>query len=247
MSSIPKVIHYCWFGGNPLSSSARKCIASWQNYLPNYEIREWNDSNYDVRKIPYISQAYDVKQYAFVSDYARFDVLYQFGGIYFDTDVEIIQSLDDILTNGPYMGCEIDGGEEKIMVNPGLGIAAQAGLPIFLDVLHHYGQALFLENDGSLDQTTVVTRVTEILEKHGLKNIAGKQHVGDITIYPREFFNPLNANTGKLEITSNTRSIHWYSKTWRTPCQRARGRITRVFHRLFGENCFSWIKKIINH
>ena len=138
---IPKVIHYCWFGGNELPESAKKCIDSWRKFFPDYEIKEWNESNYDVRKNIYISQAYDAGKYAFVSDYARFDVLYQFGGIYFDTDVEVIKSFEDILTQGSFMGCEIDGEthteekdksiRENKCVNPGVGMAASAGLSIY--------------------------------------------------------------------------------------------------------------------
>ncbi len=105
---IPKVIHYCWFGGNPLPESAQKCIASWRKFLPDYEIKEWNESNFDVNAIPYTAQAYAAKKYAFVSDYARFSILYDNGGLYFDTDVEVIRPMDDIIENGPFMGFEID-------------------------------------------------------------------------------------------------------------------------------------------
>lgn len=103
---IPKVIHYCWFGGNPLPSLAEKCIASWRKYLPDYEIKRWDESNFDVNIIPYTKQAYEAKKYAFVSDYARFWILYNYGGLYFDTDVEVIRSMDDIIAAGPFMGCE---------------------------------------------------------------------------------------------------------------------------------------------
>ena len=129
---IPKKIHYCWFGRNPLPESAKKCIASWRKYFPDYEIIEWNEDNYDVNKIPYTQQAYAAKKYAFVSDYARFDILYQHGGIYFDTDVEVIKSFDDVLEHGAFMGCEIDGSSRSgIAVAPGLGIAAAPGLGLY--------------------------------------------------------------------------------------------------------------------
>ena len=123
---IPKVIHYCWFGRNPLPTSAQRCIASWRIFLPDYEIKEWNEDNFNVNIIPYTQQAYEAKKYAFVSDYARFWVLYHYGGLYFDTDVEIIKSFDDIVDNGAFMGLEIDGTKEgsKIAINPGLGLGA---------------------------------------------------------------------------------------------------------------------------
>lgn len=246
MSDIPHIIHYCWFGGNPLPKSALKCIASWRKFLPDYEIREWNESNYDVRKIPYIAEAYEAKKYAFVSDYARFDILHQFGGLYFDTDVELIKPIDDILANGPFMGCETDGGEgSAIMVNPGLGLSALPQMPLFAQVLEHYRLAHFLKPDGTLDATTIVTRTTGVLQANGLQNIFGQQNVAGTEIYPREYFNPLNNNTGKLDVTDRTRSIHWYSKTWYTPMGKLKSKITRLCHRLFGENCFCGIKKIL--
>ena len=103
---IPKIIHYCWFGGNPLPDDAKKCIASWKKFFPDYEIKEWNETNYDVSVCPYVKEAYEAKKWAFVSDYARFDILYKHGGLYFDTDVEVIKSFDDILTKGGFMGQE---------------------------------------------------------------------------------------------------------------------------------------------
>lgn len=105
---IPKIIHYCWFGRGPLPELAQKCIASWKKYLPDYEIKEWNEDNFDVNIIPYTAEAYKAKKYAFVSDYARFWILYQYGGIYFDTDVEVIRPMDDIIERGNFMGFETD-------------------------------------------------------------------------------------------------------------------------------------------
>lgn len=225
---IPKKIHYCWFGGNPLPKSAKKCIASWKKFFPDYEIIQWNEDNYDVNKIQYTKEAYEAKKYAFVSDYARFDILYQYGGIYFDTDVEVIKSFDEILAQGAFMGCEIDGtGSLKtemvnatkidsctvnhgfgITVAPGLGIATAPGLLLYKDILDYYSTQSFLNQDGSINTETVVTKTTKILREHGLKDIKSIQKVDDITIYPKEYFNPLNNNTGELDKTENTHSIH---------------------------------------
>ena len=116
---IPKIIHYCWFGRNPLPELAQKCIASWKKYLPDYEIKEWNEDNFDVNIIPYTAEAYAAKKYAFVSDYARFWILYKYGGIYFDTDVEVIRPIDDIIAKGNFMGCETDAsGSDAASVAP---------------------------------------------------------------------------------------------------------------------------------
>ena len=123
----PQIIHYCWFGRNPLPDLALKCIASWRKYLPDYEIKEWNEDNFDVNIIPYTAEAYKAKKYAFVSDYARFYILYKYGGLYFDTDVEVIRPISDILNNGAFMGCECDGMSKSspITVAPGLGLGVQ--------------------------------------------------------------------------------------------------------------------------
>ena len=240
---IPKVIHYCWFGSNPLPNSAQKCIDSWRKFFPDYEIKEWNESNYDVNKIPYISQAYSAKKFAFVSDYARFDILYTYGGVYFDTDVEVIKSFDDILKNGAFMGCEIDGGETNININPGLGIASPSGSDIYKEILDSYQNREFIREDGSYTTTTVVKYTTDVLTGKGLNNISGIQNVAGITVYPKDYFNPLNDLTGKLEMTSNTHSIHWYSKTWLSKKEIIRSKITKPFHRIFGNDCFKWLKK----
>ena len=249
---IPKVIHYCWFGGNPLPKSALKCIDSWKKYLPDYEIKEWNESNYDVNKIQYTREAYSAKKYAFVSDYARFDIINTHGGVYFDTDVEVIKPFDDILENGAFMGCEIDGSDvDSIDVNsgigiataPGLGIASEKGTDIYKEILDAYSTFRFLNDDGTYNTTTIVKYTTDILKKHGLKNIKGIQKVAGITVYPKEYFNPLDDLTGKVEKTENTHSIHWYSKTWLSKGEILRSKITKPFHRIFGNDCFGWLKK----
>lgn len=251
---IPKTIHYCWFGRKLLPYSARKCIASWRNYFPNWNIVEWNEENYNVRKIPYITEAYEQKKYAFVSDYARFDILYQYGGIYFDTDVEVIRSFDDILNNGMFMGFEIDGGSnsssndlnstiQNRMINPGLGLGVAPGIGLIKKILDYYQYQHFVNSEGNINTETVVTKVTRILIEEGLKNVSGIQNISGIYIYPKEYFNPLNNNTGKLEITENTHSIHWYSMSWMSKIQKIRSMITRPIHRIFGENILHKIRK----
>lgn len=244
---IPKIIHYCWFGGNPLPDSAKKCIDSWRKFLPDYEIKEWNESNYNVYKIPYIHEAYAAKKYAFVSDYARYDIIHQFGGIYFDTDVEVIATMDDIIAKGPYMGIETPAKEGiPPRVNPGLGIGAPASLNFYKKILDYYSTLHFLDKNGKPNEITIVTHTTNVLVESGMKNLNEVQQVADIWIYPADYFNPLDDNTGVLRTTSNTRSIHWFSKTWMSKNQTFRNRITRVIHRWFGVNSLSWIRKILH-
>jgi hypothetical protein len=212
---IPKIIHYCWFGGNPLTELCQKCITSWKKYFPGYEIKEWNESNYDVHKIAYMDEAYTAKKYAFVSDYARFDILYHHGGIYFDTDVEVIKPFDDILERGGFMGVETVGKAAA-----GLGIGCNAGLGIVYQILEFYASLHFINPDGSYNLHTVVEYVTSILKKNGLVDENRIQHFEGITVYPIEYFAPKSSRTGKTTITENTHSIHHYDASWNSNIEK---------------------------
>ena len=216
---IPKIIHYCWFGRNPLPESAIKCINSWKKFFPDYEIKEWNEDNFDVNIIPYTAEAYQAKKYAFVSDYARFWILYHHGGLYFDTDVEVIKPMDDIIARGPFMGIEFGamGKHEYMAVNPGLGLAAFPGLPLYKMMLERFEQLSFYMEDGKIQTYTMIPIVSELLKNEGLKHINDIQQVAGIWIYPADYFNPLEAETGILKVTENTRSIHWYMASWLPP------------------------------
>ena len=217
---IPKIIHYCWFGGNPLPKDALECIASWRKYLPDYEIKEWNESNFDVNCCPYVKQAYEAKKYAFVSDYVRFFVLFKEGGLYFDTDVEIIKDMNHIIAVGNFMAFEKsfatqqqDRGEfctELLGVAPGLGLGVRSGLEIIGELLDFYNaKEYFAIADG-----TVVDYTTEILKRHGMVNEHRLQKVADVNIYPADYFCPMDSTTGIITKTKNTVAIHHYSCSW---------------------------------
>lgn len=217
---IPKIIHYCWFGRGPLPEFAQKCIASWKKYLPDYEIKEWNEDNFDVNIIPYTAEAYKAKKYAFVSDYARFWILYQYGGIYFDTDVEVIRPIDDIISKGNFMGFETDpkpllkADASEASVNPGLGMGVAPGLGIIKKMLDYYEGRHFEFVPGGIGQLTIVHIATEVLLKSGLKLQQGIQQVDNIWIYPAEYFCPINLKTDRIHVKPNTRTIHHYAGTW---------------------------------
>lgn len=231
---IPKIIHYCWFGRNPLPDFAIKCINSWKKFFPDYEIKEWNEDNFDVNLTPYTTEAYSVKKYAFVSDYARFWILYHYGGIYFDTDVEVIKSMDDIVCRGGFMGIEVDGEKGSYpQVAPGLGLGIEASHPIYKAILDYYHDLHYLDDNGTPVNVTVVKHNTRVLQNHGLKPTNELQLVDGIWIYPKEFFNPLDDLTGRLKITKNTRSIHWYTRTW-SDYPSWRIKLSRWSHRAFG-------------
>ena len=242
---IPKIIHYCWFGRNPLPPLAIKCIESWRKYLPDYEIKEWNEDNFDVNIIPYTAEAYAQKKYAFVSDYARFWILYKYGGIYFDTDVEVIRPLDDIIARGGFMGFETDYEEgstpHEISTNPGLGLGVAPGLGLIKKMLDFYEIQHFKNEQNTRKQITVVYIATKILEENGLKQAPGIQEVQGVRIYPSEYFCPINVTTGKLHITKNTRSIHHYAASWVSSSFSLKVKIKRFLP----ERLLIWISAII--
>ena len=242
---IPKVIHYCWFGGNPLPKSAQKCIASWRKYLPDYEIKEWNESNFDVNIIPYTAEAYKAKKYAFVSDYARFWILYKYGGLYFDTDVEVIKNMDDIIAKGPFMGCENEAKAGTtpsqlgvapglgLGVNPGLGLGVNPGLELYGEILDIYKYKHYILPDGSFSTDTVVTITTDLLCKYGLKNTAEEQKIAGILIYPKEYFCPKDWKTGKISFGLNTYTIHHYDATWLSCSVKFKLQVKKLIKKIF--------------
>lgn len=215
---IPKKIHYCWFGKNKKPLLARKCIRSWKKYLKGFEIIEWNEENYDLSSAPlYVRQAYEAHKWAFVSDYVRLDVLNKYGGVYFDTDVELIKPIEDILSIGAFMACEIDGDDTLgvcIRVASGLGMATEANSELIHVILSTYDNDRFILSDGSFNLFTIVSRTTDILTKFGLKNSNLVQKVGDFSIYPAEYFCPIDMNTGNFYKTANTKAIHWFDASW---------------------------------
>lgn len=231
---IPKVIHYCWFGRNPLPALAIRCINSWKKYLPGYEIKEWNEDNFDVNMIPYTKEAYEAKKYAFVSDYARFWVLYHYGGVYFDTDVEIIKEFTSIVKAGNFMGKEIgnpiilNDGTPIVNVNPGLGMGAKKGDPFLKAALAIYQDKAFLLPDGSLNTKTIVSTTTEMLITKGYCSNGGVEIVDGWKLYPEDYFCPKNYYTGELCITENSYSIHHYDASWKSKSDKRKKYLVRI-------------------
>lgn len=241
---IPKIIHYCWFGNNPKPALFERCLKSWKKYCPDYEIKEWNEKTFDISCNTYVKEAYKAKKWAFVTDYARLWIVFNYGGIYLDTDVELVCSMDDLLDNHAFLGFE---DENKIAT--GLGFGAEKGNTIIGTMLHDYENIHFIKADGTYDLMTCPIRNTKAIA-HLLPNIILNGAICEIegaTIYPTEYFCPLSPDGATMNKTKNTHSIHWYSATWlsddekivheyrmfRAKCQRIMGkRVGNYFARI---------------
>lgn len=207
-TKIPKKIHYCWFGGNPLSPLALKCIDSWKKYCPDYEIIEWNESNFDINYNDYVKEAYQKKKWAFVTDVVRLYVLINYGGVYMDTDVELLKSLDELLDYEA-----VSGFESEDRIPTGL-MAAQKGHPLFIEMINDYENEHFLQDYGEYNNRTNVERITEICKKYGLMLNNSLQTVNGFTLLPNDYLCPKNFMTGDIRITDNTICIHHFNGSW---------------------------------
>lgn len=234
---IPKKIHYCWFGRGEKPKQALKCIASWKKFCPDYEIIEWNEDNFDMNENAYVRYCYENKKWAFLSDYARLAIVYREGGIYFDTDVELIAPLDGLLQHEAFFAFENDS-----YVATGLGFGAEANHITVQKMLEEY--ASFAPRKGEpFAFIGCPTLNTNALLSLGLELNGKYQTVAGAAILPQDYMNPYEDATGRLNKTDNTISIHWYSKSALSKSMILRSNITRVFHRLFGVNCFDFLKK----
>lgn len=249
---IPKVIHYCWFGRNPKPEFVLKYIQTWREKLPDYDIKEWNEDNYDINKCQYMSDAYKEKKWAFVSDYARIDVIYQNGGIYLDTDVEVVKSFDDLLNEDMFCGFEsrdplMDKRKMKYeeSVNLGLGYGAIKGHKALKDILDLYSSLSFYNSDGSLNLIACPHYQTQILMKYGLVPNRKTQHFDGGIAYSPEYFCPQSNITDKMIfLTQRTYSIHHFSGTWVNafPIEM---RLKKILRRYIGYNNANRIVKYL--
>lgn len=206
---IPKVIHYCWFGGKPIPDKNKKWMESWHKFCPDYKVIEWNESNYDVTKNQYMYQAYQRKKWGFVSDYARLDIVYQYGGIYLDVDVELVKNWDDLLYQKGFMGFEC----EKYVAT-GLGFGAVAGLPIVKAIRDDYDDLNFIDEYGRTSKIACPMLQTKILQTKGLITNGEYQIVEDMTIYPEKMFSGKSYSTMRVRLAPYTCSIHHYDASW---------------------------------
>lgn len=207
---IPKIIHYCWFGHNPKPKLAKKCIRSWKKYCPDFEIKEWNEDNIDFSIMPdYVREAYEAKKWGFVPDYIRLWLVYTYGGIYLDTDVEIIRPIDDLMKLGGFAGFE---SVDK--VNFGQGFGAEPHNEAIKYVMDSYWNYQFKNVDGTINQTASPVLNTEKLCEIGLKANGQIQVVHGLRIYSTEYFCPLDCEYRTMNKTDDTFSIHWFDASW---------------------------------
>lgn len=223
---IPKKIHYCWFGRGEKPKLAQKCIASWNKYCPDYEIIEWNEDNFDINYNAYTKFCYENKKWAFLSDYVRLVVVAEHGGIYFDTDVEVVKNFDDLLVFEAFYGFENNKN-----VNTGEGFASEKGHPTLVAMKEVYDN-LPMEEDGTYELKPCPALNTMALIPFGLQLGGQKQNICGAEILPVDFLNPYDDPTGILRKTKNTYSIHWYGKSWMSKKIVIKIFFTKPLHRL---------------
>lgn len=243
---IPKIIHYCWFGGQELPELALKCIKSWKKYLPEYEIMRWDESSFDIESNQYVKEAYDNKKYAFVTDYVRLFVMYTYGGIYMDTDVEVKKPLDAFLSNKAFSGFE-----SYHDVPTGI-MASEKGFVGMKELLSYYDNAHFVKEDGSLDTTTNVSIITNYYTARGLKRNNTYQVIEGFAFYPRVYFCP---NKDDIECyMNNIYTIHHMAGSWLSVEEKKKKNsfslklkmfLSRAFKKIFGRELYEKIRKIV--
>lgn len=247
MINIPRKIHYCWFGGNPLDDKAVRCIESWRKYFPDYEIIQWNESNFDINSSDFASKAYIDRKWAFVSDVARLQILYDHGGLYFDTDVEVISSYDDILS---FDADGFMGFEKTNQVNSGLGFGSVKGSHFIKTLLSEYDKIDYDAHKDNLSSVACTVLTTNLLGQHGLAIANQIQIINNFVLFPCDYFSPIDYFTGELRLTENSHSIHWYNSSWQSSYEREEFKKRQKLYRFIGKNMtdillgiFSCIKK----
>lgn len=230
---IPKTIHYCWFGHASMPELAIKCIASWHKFMPDYEYKLWNEDNFDINSVQYVKEAYNSGKYAFVTDYVRLFALYTEGGIYMDTDVEVIKSYDDLLSLPGFTGYE---GSKFLPPVTGT-MASEPGNAWVKEQLDAYLDAHFIKPDGSLDTTTNTTRISTMMRNGGFVQDGKKSVYKDMFIFPVDYFCP-RQTTGEILITENTYCDHHFMGSWEDEKKRV------LLHKLIGQKNMTLLIKL---
>jgi len=238
---IPKIIHYCWFGGKSKPDIVKRCIVSWKKYLIDYEIIEWNEDNFDIHSCTYVKEAYESGKFAFVSDYVRVHALYHSGGIYLDTDVEVFKSFDDLLHHDSFWGFE----QENYIATSTIGSAKGNKLiKMFLELYH--GKS-FIKEDGTFDQLTNVAMITHLLEGFGFVSNGKYQEITEMGVfYPQTYFSPFDYINCRKFITENTYTMHHFYKSWLPPKARLKSNIKYFTSKVIGGENIARIRKMVS-
>lgn len=236
---IPKIIHYCWFGKKPLNAFAKKCINSWKKYCPDYEIIEWNETNFDISCNEYVKEAYQQKKWAFVSDVARLYALTTVGGIYLDTDVRLIKSLDELLEYEGVLGFETPNSIGTAFM------ACKKNNHFFRDFLENYESEKFVLSNGTYNLRTNVDRLTEICRKKGIYLNNKIQMVGQITIFPNYYFSPKDNESKQICLKEETYAIHYFGDSWHTKEERYSKKMAYKLKKYMPERLAGYLGKMI--
>lgn len=237
---IPKKIHYCWFGKGKKSKMFKKCYESWVKFFPDYEIIEWNESNFDINSNKYVKQAYESKKYAFVSDYARLKILYEQGGIYFDTDVEVLKPLSEEILKEGYFAKEQD---DKI--STGLGFSVPPKCKIIKIMLDDYENINFIDDNGKMDLTPCPTRNTESLKKYGYIIDKNNLPLDNIKTYNRDYFCGYDLKNNHYIISEKTYTVHHYDASWKSKSSQQKTKLKRIISKLIGIKNYQKIREVL--
>lgn len=239
LESIPRIIHYCWFGRGAKPAEAVEFIAGWKVIMPDYQFIEWSEENFDINICAYVEQAYASRRYAFVSDYARGLALYEYGGIYLDTDVKVLKSFDDLLQNRSFWGFEAG----NFIATSTIGAIPKH--EIIKKYLAQYHERKFLHADGAQDTTTNVEIITHLWQEEGLALNNELQSLGNGNLFlPQKYLSPYDYRNGSENVSIDTYAIHHYAKTWLSPWARVKGKAKRIINKIFGPRLIELMQRM---
>lgn len=238
---IPKIIHYCWFGGKEKPDIVKKYIEGWQHNLKGYKIIEWNEENFNIRENLFVRQAYEAKKFAFVSDYVRVSALYNYGGIYLDTDVEVVKEFSqEILAQDSFWGFE----EKNYIATSTIG--AKKANKLIKEILDKYNDKSFIDNEGKLDLSTNVYLISNMMKDLGFElNGKYQKKEASATIYPQEYFSPYDYINCYMKTSKNTYTIHHFYKSWLPLSSRIKGSIKKLLSKIIGGRRIAKLRDIL--
>lgn len=243
---IPKIIHYCWLSGDPIPSNLQKCMNTWEKYLPDYEFILWDLNRFDIEQSLWVKQAFEAKKYAFAADYIRLFAVYTYGGFYLDMDIEVVKSLDSLLSQKYAFAQERPEGGVEAGV-----FGAEKGFEYIKQCLSYYKDREFILNDGSYDTRPLPSIMYEVMNDNYTielrKGIEVNSKDNVIEWYSPDYFTCKSYLSGKIKRTKNTYTIHHFAGSWLSKEKQARGKISRTMMRILGEKNYLNLRKLLSH